>query len=192
VGGYNADNLLMAIALAVEIGIDPVEIANHAPFAMGAAGRLQSISLGQPYKALVDYAHSPDAVKNVLNAAREFTTGKIIAVLGCGGDRDASKRPQMGRALLEGCDISIFTSDNPRSENPAHILEEMTNGLSIQAPSQIISDRAEAIAYAVRCAKPGDSILVLGKGHEQGQEMSGKIVDFDDRLVLAAAIEGTS
>ena len=192
VGGYNADNLLMAIALAVEIGIDPIEIATHAPFAMGAAGRLQSVSLGQPYKALVDYAHSPDAVKNVLKAAREFTSGKIIAVLGCGGDRDASKRPQMGRALLEGCDISIFTSDNPRSENPAHILEEMTTGLSIQAPSQIISDRAEAIAYAVKCAKPGDSILVLGKGHEQGQEMNGKTVDFDDRLVLAAAIEGTS
>lgn len=192
VGGYNADNLLMAIALAVEIGIDPIEIATHAPFAQGASGRLQSISLGQPYKALVDYAHSPDAVKNVLMAAREFTTGKIIAVLGCGGDRDATKRPQMGRALLEGCDIAIFTSDNPRSENPERILDEMTHGLLIQTPSQIISDRAKAIAYAVNCANAGDSIVILGKGHEQGQEVDGKILEFDDRLVLAAAIEGQS
>jgi UDP-N-acetylmuramoyl-L-alanyl-D-glutamate--2,6-diaminopimelate ligase len=191
-GSYNADNLLMAIALGVEIGIDPIEIATHAPLAKGAPGRLQSISLGQPYKALVDYAHSPDAVKNVLMAAREFTAGKIIAVLGCGGDRDTSKRPQMGRALLEGCDIAIFTSDNPRTENPDHILQEMTSALSIQPPSHIISDRAEAIAYAVTCAKPGDSILVLGKGHEKGQEVHGKISDFDDRLVLAAAIEGQS
>lgn len=189
VGSYNADNLLLAIALAAAIGIDPVELATLAPQLIGAPGRLESILLGQPFKALVDYAHSPDAVSSVLTAAREFTAGKIIAVLGCGGDRDTSKRPLMGRALLDGADIAIFTSDNPRSEDPDQILAHMTTGLDIAYPSQIISDRAAAISYAVSCASADDSILILGKGHEQGQEINGVISDFDDRLVLASAIE---
>lgn len=113
-GGFNLDNLLLAVAIAVECGIDPIELAAVIPTLTGAPGRLESVSLGQRYTALVDYAHSPDAVSNVLAAVREFTPGKIIAVLGCGGDRDASKRPLMGAALLHGADIAIFTSDNPR------------------------------------------------------------------------------
>jgi UDP-N-acetylmuramoyl-L-alanyl-D-glutamate--2,6-diaminopimelate ligase len=145
--------------------------------------------LGQPFKAFVDYAHSPDAVTNVLSAAREFTTGKIIAVLGCGGDRDAAKRPLMGAALSQGADVSIFTSDNPRSENPAAILREMVSTLNVNEPSAIIEDRAAAISHAVSLASAGDTVLVLGKGHEQGQDIAGVITPFDDRLVLATAIE---
>ena len=188
-GGYNADNLLLAVALAHESGVDPIELAAVIPQLTGAPGRLDAVVLGQPFKAFVDYAHSPDAVTNVLSAAREFTAGKIIAVLGCGGDRDATKRPLMGAALSQGCDIAIFTSDNPRSESPAAILREMVSSLDVKAPSAIIEDRAAAISHAVSVAEAGDTVLVLGKGHEQGQDIAGVVTDFDDRLVLATAIE---
>ncbi|CAN2236583.1 UDP-N-acetylmuramoyl-L-alanyl-D-glutamate--2,6-diaminopimelate ligase [Candidatus Planktophila dulcis] len=188
-GGFNLDNLLLALAIAVECGIDPIELAAITPSLTGAAGRLEAVSLGQGYRAFVDYAHSPDAVSNVLAAAREFTPGKIIAVLGCGGDRDASKRPLMGRALVDGADVAIFTSDNPRSEKPSEILKQMTSSLNFQAPSQIVEDRTDAIRVAVALATGADTVLVLGKGHETGQEIAGVVTAFDDRLVLAQAIE---
>jgi UDP-N-acetylmuramoyl-L-alanyl-D-glutamate--2,6-diaminopimelate ligase len=150
---------------------------------------MDPVSLGQNFTALVDYAHSPDAVENVLSSAREFTAGRVIAVLGCGGDRDSTKRPLMGKALLHGCDVAIFTSDNPRSESPADILNQMTLGLTFSTPSRVIEDRAQAITYAVEIAQTGDTVLILGKGHEVGQEIAGVISDFDDRLILAKAIE---
>jgi len=183
------DNLLMAVAIAHESGIDSVEIAALIPSLTGAPGRFEPISLGQNFTALVDYAHSPDAVENVLAAAREFTTGKVIAVLGCGGDRDASKRPLMGQALVSGSDIAIFTSDNPRSESATEILRQMTGKLDINEPSKVIENRLDAITYAVSQARVGDIVLILGKGHEMGQEISGVITPFDDRLTLAQAIE---
>ena len=188
-GGYNFDNLLMAIAIAVELGVDPIDIAAIVPNIIGAAGRLEEIAVGQDFTALVDYAHTPDAVSNVLASIREFTPGKVIAVLGCGGDRDPMKRPLMGQALSANSDIAIFTSDNPRSENPDAILQAMTAEIDIAQPSQRINDRAEAIAYAVSLAGAGDTVAVLGKGHELGQEINGKTLDFDDRVVLAKAIE---
>lgn len=188
-GGFNLDNLLLVMAIAYECGVDPLEMATLIPTLHGAPGRLESVSLGQDFTALVDYAHSPDAVINVLGAIREFTSGRIIGVLGCGGDRDSSKRSLMGEALHRGCDIAIFTSDNPRSEVPAEILMEMTAGLSIVAPSAIIEDRGAAIAYAVSVATAGDTVVILGKGHESGQEIQGVVMPFDDRLQLAEAIE---
>ena len=189
-GGYNLDNLLMAIAIAVESGVDPIDIAAALPTLSGAAGRLEEVSVGQSYSAFVDYAHTPDAVSNVLESIREFTTGKVIAVLGCGGDRDATKRPLMGQALLKGCDIAIFTSDNPRSEDPNQILKEMVGNLKVSEPARVIEDRKSAIEYAVSLASQGDTIAILGKGHELGQEIAGKKLDFDDRKVLAQAIVG--
>jgi UDP-N-acetylmuramoyl-L-alanyl-D-glutamate--2,6-diaminopimelate ligase len=188
-GGYNFDNLLMAIAIAVESGVDPIDIAAIVPKISGAVGRLEEVSVGQNFNAFVDYAHTPDAVSNVLKSIREFTSGKVIAVLGCGGDRDASKRPLMGKALIENTDIAIFTSDNPRSEDPAEILREMVGGLSVSDPSQIISDRSSASTYAVSKAEFDDTVIILGKGHELGQEIKGKVFEFDDRLILAQAIE---
>jgi UDP-N-acetylmuramoyl-L-alanyl-D-glutamate--2,6-diaminopimelate ligase len=188
-GGYNFDNLLMAIAIAVESGVDPIDIAAIVPKISGAVGRLEEVSVRQNFNAFVDYAHTPDAVTNVLKSIREFTSGKVIAVLGCGGDRDASKRPLMGKALIENTDIAIFTSDNPRSEDPAEVLREMVGGLSVSDPSQIISDRSSAITYAVSKAEFGDTVIILGKGHELGQEIKGKVFEFDDRLILAQAIE---
>lgn len=189
-GNYNLDNLLMAVAIANASGVDPVELATIIPHLTGAPGRLEPVSIGQDFTALVDYAHSPDAVTNVLAAAREFTAGRVIAVLGCGGDRDKGKRPLMGKALLNGSDIAIFTSDNPRSEDPLDILKDMTGGQVLPESSEIISDRDEAIQSAVAQAKAGDTVLILGKGHEVGQEIKGVTTPFDDRLQLARAIEG--
>jgi UDP-N-acetylmuramoyl-L-alanyl-D-glutamate--2,6-diaminopimelate ligase len=188
-GAYNLDNLLMAIAIAHESGVDPVELATIIPTLIGAPGRLDPVSIGQNFTALVDYAHSPDAVSNVLAAAREFTPGKVIAVLGCGGDRDSSKRPLMGKALIEGSDVAVFTSDNPRSENPTEILKEMTSSISVSTPNTVIEDRAAAIEYAVGLAQATDTVLILGKGHETGQDIKGVVTPFDDRLQLARAIE---
>jgi UDP-N-acetylmuramoyl-L-alanyl-D-glutamate--2,6-diaminopimelate ligase len=188
-GGFNFDNLLMAVAICVESGIDPMDIQTLIPHLVGAVGRLEPVNLGQNFTALVDYAHSPDAVSRVLAAVREMTDKRVIGVLGCGGDRDASKRNAMGQELSLRSDIAIFTSDNPRSENPQTILEQMTNGLKISEPSAIVQDRTKAIELAVNLAQPGDVVIVLGKGHERGQEIAGVVHPFDDRLVLAHAIE---
>jgi len=188
-GGYNYDNLLMAVAIATESGIDPIDIAAILPQLTGAVGRLESVRLGQNFTALVDYAHSPDAVARVLETAHEITDGRVIAVLGCGGNRDASKRSLMGKALHEGADVAIYTSDNPRSEKPEAILVQMTLGLDIQEPSAVIPDRKEAIKSAVDQAQEGDLVLILGKGHEKGQEIDGVVHPFDDRVELARAIE---
>jgi UDP-N-acetylmuramoyl-L-alanyl-D-glutamate--2,6-diaminopimelate ligase len=192
VGDFNLDNLLMAIAISVASGIDPIDIAAITPKLVGAEGRLEKIDLGQSFSALVDYAHSPDSVTRVLAALRESTSGKIIAVLGCGGDRDKSKRPLMGAALLAGSDVAVFTSDNPRSEDPAQIVKEMVSGLTLPASAAIELDRKRAIQIAVAAAKPGDVVVLLGKGHEPGQEIAGIKHCFDDRLELAAAIEAAS
>lgn len=188
-GGYNFDNLLMAVAIAAESGIDPIDIAAILPQLTGAVGRLDAVRLGQNFTALVDYAHSPDAVTRVLETAREISNGRVIAVLGCGGDRDSSKRALMGKALHDGADVAIFTSDNPRSEKADAILVQMTLGLEINEPSAIIEDRADAIRAAVNEAQEGDLVLVLGKGHEKGQEINGTVHPFDDRVELARAIE---
>lgn len=188
-GSFNLDNLLLAVAVATECGIDPLDSAAIIPRLNGAPGRMELVDRGQSFHAFVDYAHTPAAVQNVLRTAQAFTDGRVIAVLGCGGDRDTSKRSLMGVALKEGSSIAIFTSDNPRSENPIDILTQMSSNVSIQEPSAVIADRADAISYAVSLCKSGDTLLILGKGHENGQEIAGEKIDFDDRLVLEAAIE---
>ena len=185
IGDFNLDNLLMAVTIAVISGVDPIEISANLTFYTGAPGRLEQVNVGQDFVAFVDYAHTPDAVINVLQSARAMAKGKVIAVLGCGGDRDKSKRPLMGKALT-AADFPIFTSDNPRSENPGVILQEMIAGLSHDG--EVISDRHEAIKKAVSMAKAGDVVAILGKGHEVGQEIAGVKHPFDDRQVLAQAI----
>lgn len=185
-GGYNYDNLLMAVAIAVESGIDPIDIASLLPKLRGASGRLEAVVLGQKFAAFVDYAHSPDAVARVLETARELSKGRVIGVLGCGGDRDRSKRSAMGRALNDGTDVAIFTSDNPRSESAEEILKEMTYGIE---SASVISNRAQAIRSAVNEASDGDVVIILGKGHETGQDIAGVMHSFDDRIELAKAIE---
>jgi UDP-N-acetylmuramoyl-L-alanyl-D-glutamate--2,6-diaminopimelate ligase len=189
IGDHNLDNVLMAVAMASEFEVDPLVIGNSLAQIQGAAGRLESVDIGQKFMALVDYAHTPDAVTRTLSTLRKSVDGRIIAVLGCGGDRDKTKRPIMGRELLAGSDIAIFTSDNPRGEKPEKILEEMVSGLTLGESSSVTLDRREAIALAVASALPGDCVVVLGKGHEVGQEIAGKKFPFDDRIELARAIE---
>jgi UDP-N-acetylmuramoyl-L-alanyl-D-glutamate--2,6-diaminopimelate ligase len=191
-GLHNVDNALLAIALAVHTGVDPIVIGSVMHLLSAPAGRLEPVAIGQKFIALVDYAHTPDAVAHVLSTARSLTKGRVIAVLGCGGDRDKSKRALMGKALREGSDFAIFTSDNPRGEDPSTILDEMVAGLDLSENACIEADRREAIAVAVAEATVGDCVLVLGKGHERGQEIKGTKIDFDDRIELARAIEGLS
>lgn len=190
IGDYNGANVLMALALAVESGIDPLAAADALNTAKGAPGRMESIDLGQSFSAIVDYAHTPDAVTAALKAVRGATKGKIIAVLGCGGDRDTTKRSLMGNCLISGADIAIFTSDNPRSENPLSILDQMHEGIQLAENHFVIVDRREAIKFAVDNASRNDCVVILGKGHETGQEIMGKISPFDDRVELKAAIRG--
>lgn len=188
-GEHNLDNLILAVAIAALSGLKVSEISAAIPKLQSVAGRLEQLHLGQSFNALVDYAHTPDAVERVLAAAKGFTDGQVIAILGCGGDRDKGKRPLMGEALLNKSDVAIFTSDNPRNESPDQILTEMVGNLKVSAPSKVISDRRAAIDYAVSIAKAGDSILLLGKGHEQGQEIEGVITPFNDVTELSNAIK---
>ena len=192
VGLHNLDNALMAVALGVTTGLDPLAVGEDLSRLVGAPGRLESVDLGQKFLALVDYAHTPDAVIRSLRAVREITSGRVIAVLGCGGDRDATKRPLMGDALVEGSDLSIFTSDNPRGEDPTVILAAMSNGRTDGENVIVEIDRRGAIAIAVSEATAGDTVIILGKGHETGQEIAGVKYPFDDRLELARAIETLS
>ena len=191
-GNFNLDNVLLAVAIAFESGVDSLDIAGALAVLTGAQGRLEPINIGQNFRAFVDYAHSPDAVSRVLSACREMTDGKVIAVLGCGGDRDSSKRPLMGEALVAGSDIAIFTSDNPRSEDPEKILRQMVDSVELSTTRRVVLDRKTAIEQAVKVANDGDVVIILGKGHELGQEVLGIIHPFDDRLLLAEAIEGRS
>lgn len=144
---------------------------------------MERIDEGQPFAALVDYAHTPDAVRTLLTTVREVTPGRVLVVLGCGGDRDRGKRPLMGAAAVEGADVAVLTSDNPRGEDPLAILAQMA------APGAVVEpDRRVAIELAVRQARPGDTVVVAGKGHESGQDVGGVVMPFDDREVLREAL----
>ena len=189
IGEFNLDNLLLAVVLASTAGLDEIKISSAVTRLKSVSGRLEQIKVGQEFTALVDYAHTPDAVARVLEIAAKFTKGKVIAVLGCGGDRDISKRPLMGQALFIGSDKAIFTSDNPRSESVDEILKAMVAGIDLSDKGFVIKDRRIAIDFAVAQASAGDCLLVLGKGHESGQEVNGIITTFDDRIELSDSIK---
>ena len=179
-GAFNTANAVGAIACLVTAGVPVEQAVQGVAECPGVPGRMERVDAGQPFLALVDYAHTPDAVSRLLHAARELTTGRVIVVLGCGGDRDRAKRPLMGAAAAEA-DLAVLTSDNPRSEDPLAILAEMAAG----APDAVREpDRRAAIARAVAAARPGDVVVVAGKGHETGQEAGGVTTPFDDRTVL--------
>jgi UDP-N-acetylmuramoyl-L-alanyl-D-glutamate--2,6-diaminopimelate ligase len=188
IGEHNLDNLLLAIASVSICGLTNAQISNSLSKLKSVPGRLEIISGGQSFSAVVDYAHTPDAVSRVLKSARSFTSGRVIGVLGCGGDRDKSKRAPMGQALFAGSDLAIFTSDNPRNEKTEDILKEMTDGIDLAEKGFILGDRKDAIDFAVKMAKPGDCIMLMGKGHESGQEVNGVITPFDDRIELLNSI----
>ena len=179
-GAFNAANALGALACLVTAGVPVEHAVRGVARCPGVPGRMERVVAGQPFLAVVDYAHTPDAVSRLVQAARELTRGRVIVVLGCGGDRDRSKRPAMGAAAAQA-DLAVLTSDNPRSEDPLAILAEMAAG----APdAEVEPDRRAAIARAVAAARPGDVVVVAGKGHETGQEAGGVTMPFDDREVL--------
>ncbi|MFG3162989.1 UDP-N-acetylmuramoyl-L-alanyl-D-glutamate--2,6-diaminopimelate ligase [Streptomyces sp. NPDC048232] len=195
-GPFNVANTLAAIVALAAAGLDPQTAADGVAAVPGVPGRLERVDEGQPYFAVVDYAHKTDAVESVLRALRKVTEGKLHAVLGCGGDRDTTKREPMGAAVARFADTAVLTSDNPRSEDPLAILATMLQGAaSVPAHErgevQVFEDRAAAIAAAVARAEPGDTVLVAGKGHEQGQDIAGVVRPFDDRQVLREAIKKT-
>ncbi|MGW1720238.1 UDP-N-acetylmuramoyl-L-alanyl-D-glutamate--2,6-diaminopimelate ligase [Streptomyces sp. NPDC002156] len=195
-GTFNVANTLAAIVALAEAGLDPQAAADGIAAVPGVPGRLERVDVGQPYLAVVDYAHKTDAVESVLRALRKVTEGELHVVLGCGGDRDKTKREPMGAAAARLADTAVLTSDNPRSEDPLAILATMLQGAaSVPAHErgevQVFEDRGAAIAAAVARARPGDTVLVAGKGHEQGQDIAGVVRPFDDRQVLREAIQKT-
>jgi len=194
-GLFNVSNALAAAAAAVKMGIAPEAISGGLEALDAVPGRFEPVDEGQDFLVVVDYAHTPDAVANVLAAARELTDGRVIAVFGCGGDRDRAKRPEMGRAAARLADVVFATSDNPRSEEPGAILQEIEQGLAGAPPPEgyrIIADRAEAIAEAIEAARTGDVVVIAGKGHETGQDVGGTVLPFDDRLVAADILRARS
>jgi UDP-N-acetylmuramoyl-L-alanyl-D-glutamate--2,6-diaminopimelate ligase len=191
-GGFNVANTLGAFAAAFAMGVSPETAAEGLARAPRVPGRFEPIDEGQGFAVLVDYAHTPDSLENVLGAARRLTSGRLIAVFGAGGDRDRDKRPKMGRAGASLADLAIVTSDNPRSEDPAAIVAEVVAGAADEAAEVMVEvDRRAAIATALGRARPGDTVVIAGKGHEQGQEFEGgRKVPFDDREVAREELRG--
>jgi UDP-N-acetylmuramoyl-L-alanyl-D-glutamate--2,6-diaminopimelate ligase len=194
VGAFNVSNALGAIVALVEVGVGLGSAVTGVAACPGVPGRLERVESGPDLAVLVDYSHKPGAVQAVLSALRPVTAGNLRIVLGCGGDRDRAKRPLMSAAAAELADVAIFTSDNPRSEDPLSILAEMLAGaLSVPAADRahviIEPDRAAAIGIAVAGASKGDVVLIAGKGHERGQYVAGQVIPFDDREVAAQVLK---
>lgn len=190
-GRFNVYNSLAAAAVGYGFGIPIETIVKGLSSVHGVAGRFERVSLGQDYTVVVDYAHTPDSLENVLETARALAEGRIICVFGCGGDRDKGKRPQMGDVAGRLADYVIITSDNPRSEDPKRICQDIEDGLRkspSHAPYEVIVDRREAIVRAIELARPKDLVLIAGKGHETYQIFADHTIHFDDREVAAEAI----
>ena len=188
-GRYNLSNLMAAFGAGHGLGWPIEQMVAGAQALDAVPGRLEPIIAGQEYGVFVDYAHTPDALKRVLATVREFTTGRVIVVFGCGGDRDRGKRPLMGEAAAQSADVRIVTSDNPRSESPQAIIDEILKGMGA-AERLVEPDREAAIRVAIRQARPGDTVVIAGKGHEDYQLIGPERRSFDDRKVARRLIEG--
>ncbi|QOV22532.1 UDP-N-acetylmuramoyl-L-alanyl-D-glutamate--2,6-diaminopimelate ligase [Anabaenopsis elenkinii] len=191
VGQYNLENLLAAVAAVLHLGIDLHLVAAAIPEFPGVPGRMERVQITseQEVSVIVDYAHTPDSLENLLKAARPFIPGKMICVFGCGGDRDRTKRPKMGKIAAELADIAVVTSDNPRTEDPEQILQDVLAGIPETAQPMVICDRATAIRTAILQAQPGDGVLLAGKGHEDYQILGTEKIHFDDREHAREALQ---
>jgi UDP-N-acetylmuramoyl-L-alanyl-D-glutamate--2,6-diaminopimelate ligase len=185
-GRFNVENALGALAAARLLGIDEEAIKRGLESVRGVPGRFEAIDEGQPFEVIVDYAHKPLALETLLRTVRDLTSGRVICVFGCGGDRDREKRPQMGRIASELADTVIVTNDNPRSEDPQSIIDAIVAGAV--GDVEVEPDRAEAIARAIELARDGDVVVIAGKGAEQGQEFADRTVPFDDREAAREAL----
>jgi UDP-N-acetylmuramoyl-L-alanyl-D-glutamate--2,6-diaminopimelate ligase len=185
-GMFNVENALGAVAAALLLDLDENAIVEGLAAVENVPGRFEMVDEGQPFAVLVDYSHTPASLETALRAARGITEGRVLVVFGAGGDRDRGKRPLMGKVAVELADLAIVTSDNPRSEDPLSIIQDVLQGAGIGV--EIDPDRRTAIQRAVELAAPGDVVLIAGKGHEQGQEISGVVHPFDDRTVAREAL----
>lgn len=183
VGQYNLENLLAAVGAVLHLGLDLQLIASVIPEFPGVPGRMERVQINdeQEISVIVDYAHTPDSLENLLKAARPFIPGKMICVFGCGGDRDRTKRPKMGKIAAELADVAVVTSDNPRTEDPERILADVLAGIPDTINPTVICDRATAIRNAILQAQAGDGVLLAGKGHEDYQILGTEKIHFDDR-----------
>ncbi len=189
-GDFNVSNCLATIAAAGVVGIDPATIARALPEAGQVPGRMEPVDAGQDFLVVVDYAHTPDSIRNVLAAARPLATGRVIVVFGCGGDRDRAKRIPMGAAATEGADLTVITSDNPRSEDPLDIIAEVERGAAEGGGRFVVEpDRRAAIRLALADARTGDVVVIAGRGHEREQAFASGSVAFDDRVVAREELE---
>jgi len=191
-GHFNVENALAALGSVLALGVGLDDALDGLAAAESVPGRMEPIDAGQDFGVLVDYAHTPDSLENVLRAARRLTDGELICAFGCGGDRDAAKRPLMGRAGTELADLAVITSDNPRSEDPGAIIAQILAGVPEGGSGcvEVEPDRRGAIALALGRAAPGDLVVIAGKGHEQGQEFEGgRKIPFDDREVAREELE---
>lgn len=189
VGRHNIENALAATAAVMALGIPLTDIATAMSSFPGVPGRLTRVDEGQDFGIFVDYAHTDDALRNILTAVRGLTQGRIITVFGCGGDRDKTKRPKMGAVVEHMADIPVVTSDNPRSENPVQIIAEVLRGMKFPQRALMEVDRAAAIQRAIAIAQTGDVVVIAGKGHEDYQIFADRTVHFDDCQVAAAAVQ---
>lgn len=191
-GKFNVYNSLAAIAATLHEGLPLQDIIESLAQVTGVDGRMQKVDAGQDFTVFVDYAHTPDGLENVLTTIKQFAKGKIITIVGCGGDRDRSKRPLMARIAAKMSDIALFTSDNPRTENPMLIIEDMIAGLKSDGETysnyEVIVDRKEAIERGIALAQANDILLIAGKGHETYQDFGTHIIHFDDRQIALEAL----
>jgi UDP-N-acetylmuramoyl-L-alanyl-D-glutamate--2,6-diaminopimelate ligase len=183
VGQFNLANVLGAVGAALHLGLDLEAIAAALPGFTGVPGRMEQVIVkpDQDISVIVDYAHTPDSLQNLLTAARPFIAGQVVCVFGCGGDRDRTKRPQMGKIAADLADVVIVTSDNPRTEDPERILQDVVAGIPAEVGKTVLADRASAIRQAIAQAQPGDGVLIAGKGHEDYQILGTEKIHFDDR-----------
>jgi UDP-N-acetylmuramoyl-L-alanyl-D-glutamate--2,6-diaminopimelate ligase len=190
-GGFNVSNCLAAIASSGLVGVDPDDAIRGLASAGLVPGRMEPVDAGQEFLVVVDYAHTPDSIRTVLAAARPLATGRVIVVFGCGGDRDRAKRFPMGAAATEGADLTVITTDNPRSENPSAIIADVEKGAASGGGIYVVEpDRRAAIRLALREAHAGDVVVVAGRGHEPTQELGdGVSIPFDDRLVVREELD---
>ena len=190
IGKINVYNILAACGAGLSYGIPPETIARGIARLPAVPGRFERIDEGQPFVVVVDYAHTDDALRNVISVARGLNPKRVITLFGCGGDRDRAKRPLMGRAAAEGSDLVILTSDNPRSEDPLAIMNDALVGIRrTDVPHVIEPDRAAAIARALKEAHEGDLVILAGKGHETCQVLKDRTIDFDDRAVAREVLK---
>ncbi len=189
-GRFSVYNSLCAAAVALNLGIDYKDVISAISKSAGVKGRIEVVPTDTDYTVIIDYAHSPDGLENIISSLREIAKGRVVTVFGCGGDRDKTKRPKMGKIAAELSDFCVVTSDNPRSENPSAIIKDILAGMQdVSTPYEVVENRKEAIRWAMEHARPDDIILLAGKGHETYQILPSGTIHFDEREVIAEILE---